>query len=118
MPDDQRMAALAKAQEARIGKARLKDSWAGRPGHEVLREVAGLLEDEQERRLDAFKIGELLTAVPGVGKNKARNLAIAAERLELMAKVGPLTPRRRQVLAQVLRDRAEDVEERHASRAA
>lgn len=117
--NDPRMAALAIANERRVAKARLKESWAPpRAGQDVLREIAGMLEDPKEtHRLDAFKVGELLLAVPGVGRTKARQLAIAAERLELMNKVGPLTARQRGVLAEVLRDRAVEVEARHATAA-
>lgn len=113
----QRTDALAKAQKVRLAKAELKRSWYGRPAPDVLREVAGMLEDPSCVQLESFKLSELLLTIPGVGKTKARDIAHAAEWIELTHRVGRLTQRQRDLVARVLRQRAEAVEARHAQAA-
>lgn len=111
----QRTDALAKAQKIRLAKAELKRSWVGRDAPDVMREVAGLLEDPSCTQLESFKLSELLTTIPGIGKTKARDIAHAAEWIELTHRVGRLTARQRELVARVLRQRAENTEARRVA---
>lgn len=107
--DDSRLVNLAKANEVRVRKAEFKKVINKVAEPQALSMVADALESDQ-RLLDSFSIKELLMAIPGVGREKARLLARAAEGLELMTKVGAMTTRRRTVLAEVLRERGRDRE--------
>lgn len=108
---EQRMSALAEANERRVRKARMKEDWRTQEQHVLLRELARLLEEEPDA-LQSFKIDEMLRTVRGIGPSKMKMLAKAADYAEPSYRVSRLTDRQRRLLAQVLRDRANDVEGR------
>lgn len=113
----QRTDALAKAQKVRLAKAELKRKWAAGDPSRVLTEIADCLDGEDCGSLDAFKVVELLTTVPGIGKTKARLIANSADWIELTHKISRLTMRQRGLLSKALRQRARDVEQRVSSAA-
>jgi hypothetical protein len=113
---EQRLGALAVANERRVAKAEMKREWRELEQHVLLRRIAGLLEDKPEV-LASFRIEEMLKSVNGIGPTKMKDLARAAEWAEPSWRVAKLTDRQRRLLAQVLRDRANHAEARHASAA-
>lgn len=114
---EQRMQALAAGQKRRLRKAALKREWSAGEMEPVLRKVADLLERDKDGKLVSFKVEELLTTIPGIGKTKARMIANGADWIELTRRVDKLTDRQRGLLAKGLRQRADEVEARHVSAA-
>lgn len=118
---DGRLRNLGKANVVRIAKSDLKRDLGVMDQVEALKLVADRLENDPGVLL-SFSLEELLLAIPGVGRVKARQLSKAVER-QLAARFGtapldpmPLSVRVRDLVeprrvgwAAVLRERAHDL---------
>lgn len=95
---DQRMAALAIANDVRFARARLKRALrAGRA------DVVALVADPPSY-LHSMKVEKLLAALPGVGRVKVRRIMIVA-RISEAKTVGGLSVRQRDELVALLEAR-------------
>lgn len=96
----QYMAALERANEVRIYRAGLKRAVRNR-----LFNAADVLGDIVEPDLETMPIGELLMAVPGIGRTKARSMT-AKVGASLTRPLGELTVRQRRELRAIIVNRA------------
>lgn len=115
---EHRMKNLERAVAARTefarARAEFKDDLGRMDPGEAARLLAGRLVDDPSA-IGRFPVGELLCAVPFVGKTKARLLARMSGRIGLSERVGDLDRDQREALAGALRDYAWVVERRDAA---
>lgn len=102
---EQRMDALAAANEIRLGIARVRAEVFALEQPAGCEEVAGLLENPDET-VSAMKIGTLLLSVRKFGRQRVGRLLSMAEVRSMDRRVRDLSERQRRVLAGLLRDRA------------
>jgi hypothetical protein len=98
---EQSLAALARADEIRLGRASLKREIAALPQHDGERRVAELLLDPPEVVVSA-EVDAVLCWTRGWGSRRVRRFLVA-NRVAEMKPVGSLTERQRRMLANQLR---------------
>lgn len=108
------MANLEKANEIRSQRAKLRVDLAKMDTTEACRLLADRLTGEMGT-VGTLKVEQMLLAIRGVGKGRARLLARAAGNTALTERVSNLPEFRRHELARVLLDRASELERRAAA---
>jgi hypothetical protein len=100
----QRMTALASANDKRIAMARHRKQIRELGYFDGLTHVARLLEANEDCDAYGMPIARLMTSVPRLGPQKAERICVYA-RVSGHRRVRDLTDRQRNVIARVLRER-------------
>lgn len=95
---EQLKAALASANETRSCIAEFKRDTAVLPRHEAVLAVIEAVETRYEERLGAARVRHLLTAVGGIGDQKARKLLTVSDIYNHDKRLRDLTARQRALL--------------------
>jgi hypothetical protein len=103
---DQRMKALAKANEIRLGQARVRMEIRGLEKRASRRFVADLLE-ARDPRVQSMSVGQLLTTIQYAGRKKSGRWLRSAGVLNGFRPVRDLTDRQVAVIVEALREDAE-----------